>query len=104
MKKQRYSLIGLALCGLLVAMPAAAQRSPDGGYRSHRGGGDAAPGLDGAVSRLRRETGGRVLSAETREQEEGRVHHIRILTREGKVRRFRVDGGSGRLLPPRGKR
>ncbi|MES9899442.1 MAG: hypothetical protein ABW148_10510 [Sedimenticola sp.] len=109
MEYRRVTLIVPVLCGLLIATPAAAQRfSPGegggGSYQNQRESGRESTGLGRAVSRLRKSTGGRVLSAETEEQEAGPVHYIRILTREGKVRRFRVDGESGRRLPPRGKR
>ncbi len=56
--------------------------------------GDRGVTLDEAVSGVRRR--GRVLSADT-VQEDGRpVHRIRILTNEGRVRRLRVDGRTGR--------
>lgn len=100
------SLVGVAVMGLLIAMPVAAQRFPQGdggGFRPRVEAPPSSQELGRAVSRLRDRTSGRVLSAETREQEDGPVHHIRILTREGKVRRFRVDGRDGSLLP-RGNR
>jgi hypothetical protein len=42
--------------------------------------------------------GGRVISAETRERDGKRVHNVRILTKDGKVRRLRInaDGGGRR--------
>ncbi len=54
--------------------------------------------LDGAVQRVQRETHGRVLSADTYPEPEGReVHRIRVLTPEGRVRQYQVDPDSGEL-------
>ncbi len=52
--------------------------------------------LDQAVERARENTGGRVISAETKEKEGRRVHNIRILTNDGKVRRLRFDADTER--------
>ncbi len=85
----------LLLCGVLVSMPVAAQRfSMDGNRVPHQPRVHLAQGrvesLASAVSRIRGRTGGRVLSAETRRNNGQVVHHIRVLTRNGKVKRFRV--------------
>ena len=80
---------------LFLSTPVVAQAPPERGYRS----------LDGTVSRLRERTGGRVLSAETRQLDGRATHFVRILTPDGKVRRIRVDARSGRRLgPPAGGR
>lgn len=50
--------------------------------------------LDDAVSRVRQQTRGRVLSAEERDSE----YKIRIITRGGKVKRLRVDPETGEIL------
>lgn len=42
--------------------------------------------LDQAVAQVRKQTGGRVLSAETVREEERLVHRIKVLTQERKVR------------------
>jgi hypothetical protein len=89
------SVTALLLCGVLASMPVAAQRfSADHGRPLHRPHMYLAQGqvesLDSAVSRIRGRTGGRVLSAETRYEGDRPVHHIRILTRNGKVKRIRV--------------
>jgi len=49
--------------------------------------------LSEAVSRVKREYGGRILEAETREQNGRRVHVIKVLTREGRVRTVRIPAG-----------
>ena len=58
--------------------------------------------LDEAVSGIRRQ--GRVLSADTVEEDGRPVHRIRILTNEGRVRRLRLDGRTGRPYRPRRRR
>ena len=52
--------------------------------------------LDQAVRQARDKSNGRVISAETREKNGQRYHNIRILTDDGKVRRYRYDAGEGR--------
>jgi hypothetical protein len=56
--------------------------------------------LDQAVQQAKQKTGGRVISAETRSQDGHSVHNIRILTRDGKVRRMQIraddQGGESR--------
>lgn len=89
------SVITLMLCGVLVSMPAAAQRFSLGDMVPKRpqhlilaqAGGES---LDSAVARIRKQTGGRVLSAETKNEGGVQVHYIRVLTRDGKVKRLRV--------------
>ncbi|MEN8166038.1 MAG: ribosome biogenesis GTPase RsgA [Pseudomonadota bacterium] len=54
--------------------------------------------LDEAVESARSRTGGRVISAETQEWDGKQVHHIRLLTKEGKVKRIKIDSKSGRRL------
>jgi len=56
--------------------------------------------LDEAVSEARERYNGRVLSAETRRRNGHETHNIRILTRDGQVRRYRVDADR---MPPRGQ-
>ncbi len=58
--------------------------------------------LDEAVSEARSRYDGRVLSAETLRDEEGReTYNVRILTPEGRVRRYRVRPEEGHR--PRGR-
>ena len=52
--------------------------------------------LDEAIARARREADGKVISAETVHQGNRSVHRIKILTRDGRVRRLRYDAASGR--------
>jgi uncharacterized membrane protein YkoI len=57
--------------------------------------------LDEAVSRVRRQTDGKILSAETIVVEGRNVHRIKVLTGKGRVRRLQVDAQSGRRVRPR---
>jgi hypothetical protein len=48
--------------------------------------------LSEAVEQVRRQTGGRILSAETKVQGNREVHHIKVLTKDGKVQTHKVQG------------
>ncbi len=48
--------------------------------------------LSEAIEQVRRRTGGRVVSAETKVQNGREVHHIKVLTDDGKVRTHKVNG------------
>lgn len=48
--------------------------------------------LSQAIESVRKRTGGKVLSAETKVQGGREVHHIKVLTTDGKVRTHRVNG------------
>ena len=48
--------------------------------------------LSQAVEQVRRQTGGRILSAETRVEGGREVHHIKVLTKDGKVKTHKVPG------------
>lgn len=54
--------------------------------------------LNKAVEQAKQRRGGQVISAETRTRDGQRVHNIRILTKDGKVHRVRInaDGGGNR--------
>ena len=45
-----------------------------------------------AIESVRRRTGGKVVSAETRVQGGREVHHIKVLTKDGKVKTHKVNG------------
>jgi uncharacterized membrane protein YkoI len=47
-----------------------------------------------AIESVRRRTNGRVVSAETKVQGGREVHHIKVLTKDGKVKTHRVNGRS----------
>ena len=48
--------------------------------------------LSEAIESVRRRTGGRVVSAETKVSNGREVHHIKVLTEDGKVRTHKVNG------------
>ncbi len=48
--------------------------------------------LSQAIESVRRRTGGKVVSAETKVQGGREVHHIKVLTKDGKVKTHRVNG------------
>ncbi len=48
--------------------------------------------LSQAIESVRRRTGGKVVSAETRVQGGREVHHIKVLTTDGKVKTHKVNG------------
>lgn len=93
----RNLLIILSLFALLGAAPASARPAGQGGDKaapavSH---GDAAfqsrgISLEEAVRRVRRQYDGRIVSAETRGSGERRVHVIKVLTKDGRVRTVRI--------------
>ena len=48
--------------------------------------------LSQAVQKVKRDTGGKVLSAQTRVQGNREVHFVKVLTLDGRVRTVRVQG------------
>lgn len=48
--------------------------------------------LGEAVARVRRQYNGRIVSAETRRSGNREVHHIKVLTEDGKVKTERIPG------------
>jgi uncharacterized membrane protein YkoI len=55
--------------------------------------------LDEAVSRVRRQSDGRILSAETVRNDGRRVYRIKVLSRDGRVSRVDIDADTGRPAP-----
>lgn len=53
---------------------------------------DGGKTLSEAIEQVRRQTGGRILSAETRISGNREVHHVKVLTKDGKVRTVTVQG------------
>jgi uncharacterized membrane protein YkoI len=48
--------------------------------------------LSDAVEQVRRQTDGRIISAETRTSNGREVHHIKVLTTDGKVKTHKIQG------------
>ena len=64
---------------------------------------DRRTSLEDAVSEARGRHPGRVLSAETRNRGGRESHRIRILTRDGRVKRLNMDAESGDFQKRKGK-
>ena len=61
--------------------------------RDHRTTQNGGMTLDQAIESVRRKTNGRIVSATTKVNKNGReVHHIKVLTKDGKVRTHKVQG------------
>lgn len=93
---RRVKLMTCLLAGLLVwasVVPVEARRDERSARReaTQRDG----ISLDEAVARVRRDTGGRVLSAEARENRGRTTYRIKVLLRDGSVRVVNVDAQSG---------
>jgi len=92
----RMKLMTCLVAGLLVwAATAPAQARRD--ERAPRGAAAQRNGisLDEAVARVRRDTGGRVLAAEARDDRGRTVYRIKVLLPNGSVRVVNVDAQSG---------
>jgi len=92
----RTKLMTCLVAGLLAwAATAPAQARRD--ERAPRGEAAQREGisLDEAVARVRRDTGGRVLAAEARDERGRTVYRIKVLLPNGSVRVVNVDAQSG---------
>jgi len=75
-----------------------AQRGERNSRQQH--GSEARVSLDAAVAAVRRASGGgTVLRAETRSQGGSVVYYIKVLSPDGRIRVYRVDGRTGRISP-----
>lgn len=96
----------LLLCGLLLALPCAQAKKPDDerssrpdrGYYEQRPAQDQSPrpaprgmSLSDAVSEAERRTGGRVLSADPREDNGQIYYRVKVLTPNGRVQMLHID-------------
>ena len=83
-----FPLILMIIC--LAALPVQAQdRYLDGSFQVAQGNGKS---LSEAVEQVRRQTNGRIISAETKVKNGREVHHIKVLTDDGKVKTHKVQG------------
>jgi len=90
---------------LLATGPVAAAPFYDTGYRHYPlllaqrdYGGNGGISLDEAVAQARKRHKGKVLSAETTRSDGRKVHRIKILTKDGRVKRTRIDARTGNKL------
>ena len=76
-----------------TAVPPDAHAARRGEWLAQRGDDGGGVSLNQAVQQVQRDTGGRVLSAETVGQGDRRVHRIKVLLPSGRVRVVTVDAG-----------
>lgn len=82
--------VALAMCtlGITFSTAQASAGTKPGVQRFYA---DSGVSLDEAVSRVRRQTNGKILSAETVRANGRMVHVIKVLTPDGRVKRVRID-------------
>lgn len=91
----------ILILGLLVMLPGGVMLPvAEAGFReplhvARRGGEERGMSLNEAVRQVQRDTGGRVLSADTLRQGGRAVHRIKVLTPSGHVRVYNIDAQSG---------
>jgi uncharacterized membrane protein YkoI len=85
----RYLLIILTFCALLATPVVAQDFDPERPIQIAQNDGMS---LSQAVESVRRKTGGRIISAETKRSGDRDVHHIKVLTDDGKVKTHKVQG------------
>ena len=85
----RFLLLILISC-LLASVPAHAQN--DDGERRFQTAQNSGKSLSDAVEQVRRQTDGRIISAETKTKNGREVHHIKVLTKDGKVKTHKIQG------------
>jgi len=89
-----YILMIFLLCSSLSGVATAEDHETKNGFS-----------LDDAVSEIREQTGGRILSAKTTDNNGKRIHQIRVLNKDGSVQRFRVKANrKGKQASRKGKR
>jgi len=80
---------------LLLATLAPAEARRDARSERHESRRQSGLSLDEAVARVRRDTGGRVLSAQAREDRGRTAYRIKVLLPNGSVRVISIDAASG---------
>ncbi|MFK7955332.1 MAG: PepSY domain-containing protein [Lysobacterales bacterium] len=85
-KRRRHLLLGLTL-GLSLGLGMGAANAMT---------------LSQAVNKVRRDTGGKVLSAKTEVRNNRQIHVVKVLTKDGKVRYVQVTGDPVKPRRPRG--
>lgn len=97
MSRKLKAILGSLLCLALLAAqgwpPAAAAR--DGGPPGGGAARSAGVSLAEAVAQVRHRLGGRILSAETVTRDGHRIHRIKVLTKDNRVRIVLVDARTG---------
>ena len=87
----RFLLLLLISC-LLVTAPAPVQAQNAGHEGRIQTAQNDGMSLSDAVEQVRRQTDGRIISAETKNKNGREVHHIKVLTKDGKVKTHKIQG------------
>lgn len=80
---------------LVIALPAAASRSSTAPQHRLHIAQQQHISLEEAVARVRKKTGGRILSAKTVVHKGRKLHRIKVLLPSGTIRVFNIDASSG---------
>jgi len=94
MKRFRFLALvpaSLAVAVLLVGAPSASVAGEHDHHVEH------AFSLDDAIALVRNRSGGKVLRADTTHHDNEVLHEIRILTENGRVQTWIVDGNTGKV-------
>jgi len=81
----------LIICGFGLAAQEPVLAAEPAPARIHLAQSDG-PSLSEAVEQVRRQYNGRIVSAETKRSGNREVHHIKVLTEDGKVKTVKVQG------------
>jgi len=82
----------LVICSAMALAPVSAVADDPEGVVLRLAQNNDGKTLSQAVEQVRSQTGGRILSAETRVQGNREVHHIKVLTKDGKVKTHKIQG------------
>ena len=82
----------LVICSVMALAPVSAVADDPEGVVLRLAQNNDGKTLSQAVEQVRTQTGGRILSAETKVQGNREVHHIKVLTKDGKVKTHKIQG------------
>jgi len=82
----------LVICSAMALAPVSAVADDPEGVVLRLAQNNDGKTLSQAVEQVRSQTGGRILSAETKVQGNREVHHIKVLTKDGKVKTHKIQG------------
>ncbi len=82
----------LTVCSVVALGPTSAMADDLEGVTLQLAQNSGGKTLSQAVEQVRSQTGGRILSAETKVQGNREVHHIKVLTKDGKVKTHKIQG------------
>jgi hypothetical protein len=82
----------LVICSAMALAPVSAVADDPEGVVLRLAQNNDGKTLSQAVEQVRTQTGGRILSAETKVQGNREVHHIKVLSKDGKVKTHKIQG------------